>query len=156
MKTCCGFGHRVVLENIEPELSAAVRGAVLDGCGVFYTGAMGEFDALFSSAVRKVKAQHPHIRLICVKPYFSNDLNTRRDYYAAYYDDVIIPPELTGVHYRAAIPLRNRWLVEHSDLIISYLFRRDGGAFHAIQYAESCGKTIIPVTRSFFDVFNHI
>lgn len=91
-----------------------------------------------------------------VNPYFSNDLNTRRDYYAASYDDVIIPQELTGVHYRAAIPLRNRWLVEHSDLIISYLVRRDGGAFQAIQYAESCGKTIIPVTRSFFDVFNHI
>ena len=33
----------------------------------------------------------------------TNDVNTDRDYYAAMYDDVIIPDELAGIHYKAAI-----------------------------------------------------
>lgn len=135
MKFCCGFGHRNVSENIEEKLLLAVHNAVQDGCEVFYTGAMGDFDRLFSSAVRRVRSSYPHIRLICVKPYFTRDLHTNREYHAALYDNVIIPPELTGVHYKAAIPLRNRWMVEHSDLILSYLVRNSGGAFQAVRYA---------------------
>ena len=33
----------------------------------------------------------------------TNDVNTDRDYYAAKYDNVIIPDELAGIHYKAAI-----------------------------------------------------
>ncbi len=51
-KACCGFGHRNVFENIEDKLYTAVMNAAERGCEIFYTGAMGEFDSLFSSAVR--------------------------------------------------------------------------------------------------------
>ena len=80
-------------------MDKAIKTAIQQGCGLFYTGAMGEFDSLFSSAVRRAKKDHPHIKLICVKPYMTNDVNTNRDYYAAMYDDVIIPDELAGIHY---------------------------------------------------------
>ena len=106
MKACCGFGHRNIFENIGDRLDSAVETAIQQGCEIFYTGAMGEFDSLCSSAVRKAKKSHPHIKLICVKPYFTNDINTDSDYYNAMYDDVIIPPELIGVHYKAAIKAR--------------------------------------------------
>ena len=51
-KACCGFGHRNVFENIEDNLYTSVMSAAERGCEIFYTGAMGEFDSLFSSAVR--------------------------------------------------------------------------------------------------------
>ena len=51
-KACCGFGHRNVFENIEDKLYTSVMSAAERGCEIFYTGAMGEFDSLFSSAVR--------------------------------------------------------------------------------------------------------
>ena len=79
--------------------------AIKDGCKIFYTGAKGDFDSLISSAVRKAKKIYSHIKLICVKPYMINDVNTNRDYYATMYDDVIIPDELAGIHYKAAIKL---------------------------------------------------
>ena len=94
MKACCGFGHREVFENISKQLDAAVLMAIKDGCKIFYTGAKGDFDSLISSAVRKAKKIYSHIKLICVKPYMINDVNTNRDYYATMYDDVIIPDEL--------------------------------------------------------------
>ena len=55
MKACCSFGHRNVFDNISEKLDNAVEAAIQQGCEVFYTGAMGEFDSLFSSAVRKAK-----------------------------------------------------------------------------------------------------
>ena len=64
MTACCGFGHRDVLENIEDAVYTAVLKVAELGCEIFYTGAMGAFDSLFSSAVRKAKKTYPGIKLI--------------------------------------------------------------------------------------------
>lgn len=145
MKACCGFGHRNVFENIGDRLDNAVESAIQQGCEMFYTGAMGEFDYLFSSAVRKAKKNHPYIKLICVKPYFTNDINTDRDYYNAMYDDVIIPPEIIGVHYKAAIKARNQWMIDNSDIVLIYTVRDYGGAYEAYRYAKRNEKEIMSI-----------
>jgi len=67
-KACCGFGHKDVFQNINESLENAVLLAIKNSCEIFYTGAMGDFDNLFSCAVRKAKKIHPNIKLICVKP----------------------------------------------------------------------------------------
>ena len=51
-KGCCGFGHREVFENISKTISSAVRTAAEKDCKIFYMGAMGRFDEMFSSEVR--------------------------------------------------------------------------------------------------------
>ena len=142
-KACCGFGHRNVFENIEDKLYTSVMSAAERGCEIFYTGAMGEFDSLFSSAVRKAKKTYPNIKLICVKPYFTNDINIDKDYYAALYDDIIIPDELAGIHPKAAIKARNRWMIDNSDIVLIYTVRNYGGAYEAKQYAQHENKAII-------------
>ena len=146
MTACCGFGHRDVLEKIDDAVYTAVLKAAEQGCDIFYTGAMGEFDSLFSSAVRKVKKTYPEIKLICVKPYFTNDLNTNRDYYELLYDDVIIPYELADIHPKAAIKYRNRWMIDHSNLILIYTKRTYGGAYEARKYAERIGKEMVYIS----------
>ena len=142
MKACCGFGHRNVFENIGDRLDSAVEAAIQQGCEIFYTGATGEFDSLFSSAVRKVKVRYPHIKLICVKAYFTNDINTDRDYYNSMYDDVIIPPEIIGFHYKSAIKARNRWMIDNSDVVLVYTVRNYGGAYETYRYAKKSKKTV--------------
>ena len=143
MTACCGFGHRDVLEKIDDAVYAAVLKAAEQGCDIFYTGAMGEFDSLFSSAVRKVKKTYPKIKLICVKPYFTIDLNINGEYYSALYDDVIIPDELADIHPKAAIKYRNRWMIDHSDIVLIYTKRTYGGAYEARKYAERIGKEVV-------------
>lgn len=145
MKACCGFGHRTVLASIDDSLYANVIKAAEADCDIFYTGAMGEFDTRFSSAVRKAKVMYPQIKLVCIRPYFTSDLNTNKEYYSAFYDDIIIPPDIIGIHYKAAIKARNHWMVDHSDLIISYVIRNYGGAAQALQYAGNQGKQIIKI-----------
>ena len=145
MKACCGFGHRNVFENISSKLDNAVEEAITQGCEIFYTGAMGDFDSLFSSAVRSAKKVYPYIKLICVKPYFTNDINTDKDYYAALYDDIIIPDELAGIHPKAAIKARNRWIIDNSDIVLIYTVRNFGGAYEAKRFAERNGKRLIKI-----------
>lgn len=142
---CCGFGHRDVFQNIDKELCEAVQKAMEMGCNVFYTGAMGDFDRCFSSAVRK---QGKKIKLVCIKPYMSNELNTNKEYYNCMYDDIIIPNELAFVHYKSAITKRNRWMIDNSDVVIVYAIRNYGGAYDAMRYAERQNKTIIRVEKT--------
>ena len=147
MKACCGFGHRMVLADIEVDVYSAVLTAVQEGCAIFYTGAMGDFDTLFSVAVRRVKVKYPLIKLICVKPYLTNDLNTNKDYYAALYDDILIPTACVGVYHKAAITVRNRWIVDNSDQVISYIIRDFGGAADAVNYARKQNKPIVSLAK---------
>ena len=143
IKACCGFGHRQVFENISESLDKAVLEAAAQGCVIFYTGAMGRFDSLFASAVRKAKRNYPNIKLICVKPYMTKEINENGDYLYSLYDDIIIPTELADIHPKSAIPKRNRLLVDWSDIMIGYIKRQYGGAYTAIRYARSIKKEVI-------------
>ena len=143
MKVCCGFGHRTVYEPIGDALNEAIEGAIREGCELFLTGAMGQFDRMFAYAVRQKKQTHPNIRLICVKPYHTAGLNAGRERYAEDYDDVLIPAELLGLHPKAAIGARNRWMIDQSDLVIVYVKHEFGGAYQALRYAQRNGKQLL-------------
>ena len=67
------------------------------------------------------------------------------EYYDKYYDSIIIPDCLYRAHPKAAITLKNRWMVENSDLVITYVKRNKGGAYEAMQYAEKKGKRVINI-----------
>ncbi len=116
-----------------------------DTAFLFLTGGMGEFDGLCAGIVRSAQRRHPHldIRLALVLPYMTNRLNKDKLYYETSYDEIIIPEELAGVHYKAAIKKRNRWLVDRADYILAYIHRDFGGAFETVKYAQKQGKTII-------------
>lgn len=142
-KSCCGFGHREVFENISEKVYSAVKEAAEQGCEIFYTGAMGKFDELFLSAVRALKKEYPNTKLICVKPYMTREINEYGDYLYSLYDDIIIPTELADVHYKAAIKKRNEWMITKSDVVIIYTKREFGGAYQAKQFAVKKEKQVI-------------
>lgn len=146
-KACCGFGHREVFENITEKVYRAVLVAVEQGCEVFYTGAMGRFDEMFSSAVRRLKKGYPNIKLICVKPYFPTDINENGDYLYSLYDEIIIPTVLADIHYKKVITQRNQWMIDRSNIVIGYSLRDYGGANTAIKYAKKQGKTVLLIKK---------
>lgn len=142
-------GHRNVFggdvrEKVEEAIAAILKE---DTSFEFYSGGMGEFDSLCEAAVRSAKASNRqfNIKLIYVAPYMMNTLNTNKEYYEHYYDEILIPGELEGVHYKAAITKRNRWLIDHSDYLIAYVFRDHGGAYTTLRYAQKKDCKIIRV-----------
>ena len=145
---CCGFGHRFLFSNIELELDEVIEKLITEnGVDVFYTGGMGQFDEQFTNTVRKAKLMHNHISIILIKPYFSNELNTNKEYYNYRYDDVMVCEESELVHPKAAIKKRNRWMIDECDFVIGYIQRDHGGAYDAIQYAKRMKKQVIMVSK---------
>ena len=164
---CCGFGHRVLLMDVEKPLREVLERLVEErGVRVFYTGGMGEFDELFARTVRSMKRECPSLRLVLVMPYLTHkiaigkkedgtmyggqiaratSIGPGRRWHEAQYDEILIPAELEGVHPKAAIGLRNRWMVDRNDIVIAALHRNFGGAADAVRYAEKVGKEVMRI-----------
>lgn len=148
MKKCCAFGHRELYQNIDKELKSALINLIEnDGVTVLMTGGNGQLDRKFLSIVRELKNTFKQIKLFLVKPYFSGELNTNKDYYEIMYDDVIIPDELAGCHYKSAITKRSRWMIDKCDFVIDCTYRDFGGAVDAIKYAKRKNKTVIEIKK---------
>ena len=147
---CCTFaGHRDVFHGGVREAAEIVLRGLLerDDEFCFYTGGMGEFDALCERLVRELKRERPEkkIRLILVEPYMKQSINTQGQWLNSRYDEVMIPGSLAGIHYKAAIQGRNRWMVEHSRYMIAYVRRDYGGAHAAMAYALRLGLDVIRI-----------
>ena len=145
MNNACGaFGHREVYQSIEKEIDELIIELIENhNTDTFFTGGMGEFDKLFSSAIRRAQKIYPDIKLILVKPYFTAEMNRHKSFYQNYYSSVIIPEELIGVHYKSAITKRNKWIIDNSNYCICYVCRDFGGAYSAMKYAEKKNKLYI-------------
>ena len=140
MTVCTFAGHRQIFAaRLSDKIDAALEKLLIsDTDFTFYTGGMGEFDALCSSAVRGAKRRHPekNIRLLLVLPYMMQDINDNKDYYEQSYDDILVPMELMGVHYKGAIKKRNQWMLDRSDVLLAFVYREFGGAYETLQYAK--------------------
>lgn len=64
-------------------------------------------------------------------------------YCMLYYDKIVIPEQADTAYYKAAIQIRNRWMVDQADTVIAYIRRDFGGAFTSVRYAQRQGKPII-------------
>ena len=56
-----------------------------------------------------------------------------------YYDDVEICEQSSKAHYKSAMQIRNRAMIDRSDLIICCIHHKSGGAYKTVQYAEDHG-----------------
>ena len=109
----------------------------------FLIGRNGEFDEDAASVIKHAQKElgKENNDITLVLPYAV----ARLAYYEKYYDNIVIPERLYGVHPKSAITLKNRWMVDMSDLVIAYVERTNGGAYEALKYAEKRNKKIINI-----------
>lgn len=146
--TVAFFGHRdfYVHHRCENKLIPILKGLINTKEYVdFLVGRNGEFDIFASSYVKRAKNElwDCNSSLILVLPYPTAEFRNSEEYFVKYYDEVEICEKSAIAHYKSAMQIRNREMVDRADLIICYIERKNGGAFQSIQYAEKQGKTII-------------
>ena len=146
---CCFAGHRVAPCSLLEEIILAIENLVRESEAVeFYSGGMGDFDKLCEQAVRDAKKKFPQkdIRLSLVLPSYRYAPQIEHmTYMKGMYDDIFVCDASDGVHYKAMIGKRNRWMVEKSDVIIAYVRHETGGAYTTLKYAVSQNLRIIQV-----------
>lgn len=132
------YAHRRLDDTLYPLLKDLLRTKPFVE---IYIGRDGEFDRYAASVVKRVQDAMGKERceLNFVLPYKKKDI----EYYEDYYDEIMIPESIGKAHYKNAITLRNRWMVDQADLVIVNVERHSGGAYTAMRYAAKQNKQII-------------
>lgn len=126
------FGVRV--EAVRKQIVKLIGFGVTD----FLNGGMGEFDWMCAKLVCELKTSYPQIKNYLVLPYLTFNISETK-----YFDSIIYPEGFEKYHFKAAIPARNRYLVDHSSYAICYVTHDWGGAATTLKRAEKKGLTII-------------
>lgn len=71
------------------------------------------------------------------------DYRDNAEGYLDYYDEVEICVESSKAHFKSAIFIRNRCMVDRSDLVVCCIQHPGGGADKAVQYARKLGCEIV-------------
>lgn len=138
------FGHREIddLLQLERRLAPIVKSIIQSNAYVtFFIGRNGEFDEYAASVIKRTQkeAGKESSDITLVLPYKVSNV----EFYEKYYDNIIIPESIHSAHPKYAITLKNRWMVEHSSLVIVHVERNKGGAHSAMKYALRCKKPVI-------------
>ena len=141
------FGHREidnavqVERNLEDKITELIR---TKEYVEFLVGREGEFDILAASVVKRVKMQmdYGNCSLIWVLPYMKAEFRDNEKNYLEYYDDVEVCEQSAKAHFKSAMQIRNRAMVDRSDLVICCIQHKSGGAYKTVQYAEKQDKNI--------------
>ena len=152
---CTFAGHRIAFGQIQDQILEILEELLeSEESLTCMVGGMGEFDDLAARAVDTLKRRHPDktVSLVLVLPYMEQRLNTNKEYYESNFDDIWIPTELAGIHYKKAIAARNRWMVDHADCLIAMVWRDHGGAFETLKYAKQCSKKNFPDRKKLKDL----
>ncbi|MBO4949641.1 MAG: hypothetical protein J6E38_01335 [Clostridia bacterium] len=135
------FGHRDFSEHLRLELT--LENMLKDILTqheyvVFLVGRNGEFDQFVSSTIRKVKRDfcRSNSELVCVLPYETSEFKNNVESFLKYYDRVEISSPANSTHFKAAISKRNIEMVSRSNLLISYVNKKAGGAYNAVRFAQ--------------------
>ena len=141
MSACTFFGHRDCPSSIEPKLREVLIDLIsIHDVDMFYVGQQGAFDRIVRSVLKELVVEYPHIRYAVVLerlPPKQHEFDTRD------YSDTMLPEGIETVHPRFAISWRNKWMIKHSDYVVTYTTHSWGGAAQFAERASKQGKDII-------------
>ena len=134
----CFFGHREVIHNIRPKLTAIIEKLITeDNVTEFYVGHQGQFDSMAYSVLKEIKEKHPEIRYTVVLAYMPDEHIKE-----VYGEDTLFPDGMENVPKKFAISKRNDWMIQQSGVVVCYVYKVTGGA---AKFREKAGKKGIRV-----------
>lgn len=150
LKTCCFTGHRVIPAATREELTAILdrRLAALADVGFtdFRTGGARGFDTLAAERVLHLCETRPECQLHLILP--CEDQHKRWNAAErAEYERIKARAHSVRTLFQSYTPecmhLRNRALVDGSDLCLCYLLHNSGGTLYTCTYALKRGVRVI-------------
>lgn len=141
MKTCTFFGHRDCPDSVYPLLRNTIINLIENNNVLnFYVGNHGNFDSLVIKIFKELLPVYPNIKFFVVLAYMPS---TRNLYSEFILRNSIFPEGIETIPKRFAISHRNRWLVNNSDILVTYVTHSSGGAAQFSALAEKKHKQII-------------
>lgn len=133
---CIGHGDCFGLSDEQIRLEA--QKMIEQGVTCFLNGGMGNFDWQCAHIIHKLKEQYPDITQFLVIPYLDFNIREKK-----YFDEIIYPEGFEKYPYKAAIPARNRYMVDHAQFALCYVTHDWGGAAQTYERAVKKNLTIV-------------
>ena len=130
------FGHRDTPKETEPALRLTLIDLIENkNATVFYVGNHGNFDAMVCRQLENLSRAYP-IKYYVVLAYMPSKNAEPNDH-------SILPEGIETVPRRFAINYRNKWMLNKSDIVVTYVTRNFGGAWEFKQMAEKQDKFLM-------------
>ena len=140
---CTFFGHRDTPHDIEERLKTVLTTLITQkGVDTFYIGHQGNFDFLAIKVVSKLNQEFTHINYSIVLAYLPTKKET---FFTEDYSHTIYPELLDETPPKFAITKRNKWLIEQSDFVVTYIKHPFSNSEQFKKLAENKGKTVIDI-----------
>ena len=148
------FGHREIshFQEIEQKLETLIYDLLKHHEYVdFLVGRNGEFDQMVSSTILRVRKRMglSNCSLILVLPYETAEFRDNEESFRAYYDEIEVCQSSCQAHYKSAIQIRNREMVDRSDLVVFCVERKSGGAYQTMRYAEKQNSDCLNIYENY-------
>lgn len=136
------FGHKDTPKEIEPTLRTTLIDLIENkNVTVFYVGNNGNFDTMLRRQLEDLSNTYS-ITYNVVLAYLPAKKSEYDDY-----TNTILPEGIETVHKRFAISWRNKWMIQQSDVVVTYVTHNFGGAAQFKEMAEKQGKTVIELSE---------
>lgn len=133
---CTFFGHRDTPKEIEPTLRSTLIDLIENkNVNLFYVGNHGNFDAMVRRQLEDLSKTYP-IKYYVVLAYMPGK-SAEPD------EHTILPEGIETIPKRFAIFYRNKWMLNKSDIVVTYVTRNFGGAAQFKKMAENQGNFTI-------------
>lgn len=138
---CTFFGHKDAPSSLTPILRAVMLDLIKNqGVRQFFVGNQGNFDSMALKLLKEFEKPYS-VTYDVVLAYLPKKTDP---FFEAYY--TILPEGIETVPRRFAIEYRNKWLIKHSDIIITYVEHPFGGAAKFKALAEKKGKKVVELS----------
>ena len=141
------FGEGEQYLAFENKLLSAIFSLPKEGCLTFYTGMAMGFDILAAELVLLLKSRSDLvINLVCCLPFknqhknFSEDWQQRFNNIIEQADEVIL---LSDDYYKGCYFKRNEFMVDNSDIVLTFFDGAPGGTAQTLRYAAEKGRRIV-------------
>ncbi len=139
------FGHKDTPPNVRISLENVLTHLIEnEQADMFYVENHGNFDQLVRKVLMELKLKYPHIRYSIVLAYMPRNTNgiSQTDS-----DNTLLPEEVATSIPKFAISKRNHWMLQKSNVVVTYITRSYGGAAKFKKIALAHGKRIIELAE---------
>ena len=145
------FGEGEEYIKFENKLMSAIFSLPDEKCFTFYTGMAMGFDILAAELVLLLKNRKDcAIELVCVLP-FKGQENAWSEEWQERYNKVLESADkvilLSDHYYKGCYFKRNNFMVDNSDIVLTFYDGQTGGTAQTLGYANKKGKKIVNIAE---------
>ena len=136
-KNCVFTGHRDLGEDFSKSLlKKTIEGLIKEGVENFYNGMAIGFDLIAAECVLSLRRKYPQVKLIACVPcygqekYFSDADKKRYVKILKKANETVI---LADHYYQGCMQNRDKYMVEHAEVMIAYCKKTTGGAAYTVK-----------------------